>query len=519
MTTPVESVRPGPARDRGVPVYPILLGVALFFQVVATSGVGVWSALRPLAFAFVIVVAITFLIRFALGDAERAGPAAAVTILGVIFGDPRILGLALVVDVIFLVERHLMADRLALPWPTINRAGRVLATIASIAIVIQAVQVGALEVLARSATSEGPFRPARVFAAEGRDRPPDVYVLLLDGYARHDALRQEFGVDDGEFLTGLESHGLTVSAHARTNYPITVQVVMSMFHGALLSTIPELAPLLDGTYKGTEIGLTHQVVQDNPLFDQLHAKDYEIIGVTSGFAQLSLREADDFVTSGQISEFEIAMLRRTVFGDLVDALAPDFVSAQYRDRIRATWATVDQLAGERVDHPRFIFAHVPSPHPPWVFNADGSPRTSGGLKAIYEDMPDTTGMTEEQLHAGYAGAVEALWAPVLDTIDHIDREAATPPIIVVFGDHGSWVGALPGDARLRLLPLLATRVPSGAQPLAADEALVNVFADVLDPTIGTTLARVDPAPSFMFSPKGEYDLHPIDDPNGAIRTP
>ena len=519
MTTRVEAGRPVPAADRGVPAYPIVLGVALFFQVVATSGVGIWAALRPLAFAFVIVVAITFLVRFVLGDAERAGPAAAVTILGLIFGDPRILALAVLVDLVFLVERRVIPGRLALPWATINRAGRVLVTIAAIAILIQSVQLGAFEVLARSATSEGPFRPARVFAPEGAARPPDVYVILLDGYARHDVLQQEFGVDDRAFLAGLESHGLAVSTHARTNYPITVQVVMSMFHAALLSDIPELRPLLDGTYNKTEIGLTHQVVQDNPLFDQLHDKDYEIIGITSGFAQLSLREADDFVTSGQINEFEIAMLRRTVFGDLTNVVAPDFVSSQYRERIEATWTTVDQLAAERADHPRFIFAHVPSPHPPWVFNADGSPRRSGDLKAIYEDMPDTTGLTEQQLHAGYAGSVQALWNPVLDTIDQIDRESATPPIIVVFGDHGSWVGALPGDPRLRFLPLLAARVPGRTQPLADDEALVNVFADILDPAIGTTLARVDPAPSFMFTAKGEYDLHPIDDPNGAIRTP
>ena len=518
MTAATEP-RPVATSGRGLPIYPIVLGVAIFFQLVATSGVGVWVALRPLVIAFLVIVAITALVRVVLGDADRAGPAAALTVLGILFGDPRVLLLVGVVDVAFLVERRVVPGRLVLPWPAINRGGRILTTILAIAILIQSVQLGAFDVLGRSATAEGPFRPARVYTPEGQDRPPDVYVLLLDGYARHDALKQEFGVDDTPFLNGLRADDVTVSTRARTNYPVTVQVVMSMFHGALLSAIPDLAPLLAGTYRGTEIGLTHQVVQDNPLFDQLRARNYEIIGITSGFAQLSLREADDFVTSGQINEFEIAMLRRTVFGDLVNVLARDFVSSQYRARIGDTWATLDQLAAERVDHPRFVFAHVPSPHPPWVFNADGSPRTSGDLHTVYEDMPDTTGLTEDQLHTAYAGAVQALWTPVLDTIGRIDRASSTPPIIVVFGDHGSWVGAFPGDVRLRFLPLLAARVPGRPKPLADDEALVNVFADLLNPTVGTTLPRVDPAPSFMFSAGREYDLQPIDDPNGAIHTP
>jgi hypothetical protein len=161
---------------------------------------------------------------------------------------------------------------------------------------------------------------------------------------------------------------------------------------------------------------------------------------------------------------------------------------------------------------------VPSPHPPWVFNGDGSPRTSPDIHTIYEDQPATTDLTEPQLAAGYTGSVEYLWKPVLDSIDAIDRASASPPVIVVFGDHSSWVGAMPGDVRLRFLPLLAARVPGVDRPLPDDESLVNVFPDLLDPLLGAEFPRVDPAASFMFG-DGGYDLHRIDDPNAAIASP
>ena len=69
-------------------------------------------------------------------------------------------------------------------------------------------------------------------------------MLLLDGYGRSDALKQVFDLDDGSFLTGLRDRGLTVSTHARTNYPITVQAVMSMFHMRLLEDIRSSSPSL-----------------------------------------------------------------------------------------------------------------------------------------------------------------------------------------------------------------------------------------------------------------------------------
>ena len=506
----------GRAKDGGMPVYPIVFGLALFYQVVATSGVGFWVSLRPLLVVLLAVVGITLAIRLALGDADRAGPATAVVVIGVLFGDNRILLLALLVLAVFLVERRVVPGRLSLPWRTMNRGGRLLVAIASIAILIQSVQLGAIPILARSIIAENPFRGPAAASVPLSAARPDIYVILLDGYARHDALGQVFGVDDGPFLGGLAAHGLTVSDKARTSYPITVQVLMSMFHAALLSDIPELKPILDRTYTGTEIGLTHAVVQENPVFDVLHAAGYEVDGISSGFAQVSLRETDRFIDGGQINEFEVAILRRTIAGDVVNLIAPDFVASQERDRITTNLAMLGALAAMRPGRPRFIFAHVPSPHPPWVFNADGSARPSRDVNTIYEEIPDTTGLTEAQMRTAYGGSVQALWQPVLGAIDAIDKASAAPPIIVVFGDHGSWVGALPGDNRLRFLPLLAARVPGKASPFAADEDLVNVFPDLLNPILGTSLPRVDPAPSFMFGPRNPYDLHPIDDPNGAI---
>jgi hypothetical protein len=509
--------RPRKALD--LAIYPIVVGVALVVQLIAANGVGIWVSLRTLIVVVLLGFAVSASLRLLLGDVHRSGLAGFLAMVALLSGETRIVWAAAAGIGLLLIERRLMGGRMAIPWPRLSAIARGVAAILILAIVVQAIQLGAIGVIGRSLVAEGPFRPSRTFAATTSAATPDIYVILLDGYARQDALRQIFDVDEQPFLDGLAARGLTVSSRAVGNYPNTVQVLMAMFNMKLLSDIPALQPVLDETTTQAPLAITHRLVQENPLFDFLEGKGYEIVGISSGFAEVSLREADRFITGGQLNEVEIGMLRRTVLGDIVNALAPDLVSSQQRQRITANFAALDGLAAERPGHPRFVFAHFPSPHPPWVFHADGTPRTVADLRTIYADTPASTGLSMEELKDGYAGSVRYLQQPVLDAIDAIDRQSKTPPVIIVFGDHGSWVGADPGDVRLRFLPLLATRVPGVDRALPDDETLVNVFPDLLKPLFGASFPRVDPAPSFMFSSKGEYDLSVIGDPNQAIHAP
>jgi hypothetical protein len=513
---------PAPPRRRpsvDLAIYPVLVGIALVVQLIAANGVGIWVSLRTLIVVALLGLAVSAALRLLLGDVHRSGLGALLAMVALLSSETRIVWAAAAGIAILLIERRVMGGRMAIPWPRLATVARAVAAILILAIAVQAVQLGAVGVIGRSLVAEGPFRPSRTFAATTSAATPDIYVILLDGYARQDALRQIFDVDEQPFLDALAARGLTVSSRAVGNYPNTVQVLMAMFNMKLLSDIPALQPMLDATSTQAPLAITHHVVQENPLFDFLEGKGYEIVGISSGFAEVSLREADRFITGGQLNEVEIGMLRRTVLGDVVNVLAPDLVSSQQRERITGNFAALHRLASESPDHPRFIFAHIPSPHPPWVFHSDGTPRTVPDVRTIYADTPATTGLSMAELKDGYAGSVRHLQQPVLDAIDAIDRQSKTPPVIVVLGDHGSWVGADPGDIRLRFLPLLAARVPGVDRLLPDDETLVNVFPDILNPLFGASFPRVDPAPSFMYSSKGEYDLSLVGDPNQAIHAP
>jgi len=504
---------------RDVAFYPIVVGLVLVVQLMAFNGVGFYSSVRVLVAVALFSLVATFLFRLVLGDRARSGVAAFLLMVAVLAGDKILVWAALAGVVAIVVERRVLGG-LKIPWPTIGRASRVFAAVLCLAILFQAVQLGAPKVLLYSLTTQGILRPSRSFTVPVSAAKPDIYLILLDGYARADALRQEFGVDEGPFLSALEARGLSVSSRATTQYATTVQVLMAMFNMQLIQDIPQMQPVFDGTNDEVVEAVVHEIVEQNLLFDVLYRQGYEIDGISSGFADVSLRTADHQYSSGTLNEVELGMLSRSIVGDLVDLVAPDLISNQQRTRILRNLSTAGELAQDRPGHPRFVFVHVPSPHPPWVFNADGSARQVTNIENLYSDDPAGTGLSEDQLKSGYAGAVQAIQRPVLDTIDSIEKNSAVPPIIILFGDHGSWVGARPGDERLRFLPLLAAKVPGVAHPLADDEALVNVFPDLLREQFGISVPRVDPAPSFIYPDEAHgYSLTQVGDPNAAIVAP
>jgi hypothetical protein len=83
--------------------------------------------------------------------------------------------------------------------------------------------------------------------------------------------------------------------------------------------------------------------------------------------------------------------------------------------------------------PKFVFAH-PLAHPAFVFSAEGSP-IDPSYPYSGQDGNRFTGTREEYV-SGYRDQVEFLDTKLLDVVDGILAQSATPPVIILQGDHG-----------------------------------------------------------------------------------
>jgi hypothetical protein len=278
-----------------------------------------------------------------------------------------------------------------------------------------------------------------------------------------------------------------------------------------------MAQLLAGTERRPAGGVVREAINENPTLDLLRSRGYETEAILSGWEQVSMREADHVIDTGQINEFEIGVLRRSLVGHVLEAVAPDFVSAQQRDRINAVFSSLQTAPSRLGDRPRLVFAHVPSPHPPWVYNADGSPRTVVNLDAIYGETPASMGLSNEELAIGYAGQVVDVDRRMLAALVPLDAAidaAGRPSVVIIFSDHGTWIGADGGDIRLRFKNLLAIRSTASPIPLRPNETLVNLWPSVFGALFGTEQAR-QPDTEYRIGARDNFDLLEVPDPDAS----
>lgn len=507
------------AVNRPLPIalYPALLAAALVVELANVSGVSLFAVTRSLAIAMLGALALSWLGRLTLRDPDRGGVVAALWVLALVGADDlRVAAMLVVATVLLFGEAYaLPVARRTIRWVRIGRVFSRLVVILAVAIAIQAVQLGTVGDAIRSVIHETALRPGLPDPADPDD--PDIYMVLVDGHARPDIVEDVYGTDETAFLNALAADGFVVASRSRSNYTQTLETLSSFLSQAHLADINRMDGLLAGTEGRPAGAIARNVINDNVTFAFLRARGYEIGAISSGFDQAAMREADWFVDTGQISEFEIGLLRRSVLNHVLEAVAPDVVGAQQRARIQAVFDEFGASPSRTGDRPRFVFAHVPSPHVPWVFRADGSSRTVSDLEHFYAETPASTGLTLEELAAAYGEQVVDSDRRLLESLDRLNvaiDARGRPAVVVVFSDHGSWVYADGGDIRLRFKNLLAVRATDRTLELESNVTLVNVLPSLFEQLYGVAWVR-RPDTQYRFGPRDSFDLIEVVDPDAA----
>ncbi len=485
--------------------YPAGVLILLSLHLWVASGVSPFAAVRGMAVVVILGVALAAAGAALMRDRHRGGVVGLLLVLLVVAGGrPGIVPILLLAIAVLLVERYGPA-RLTLNWAWIGRLfGRGTAILA-LAVFFEAVQLGRLTDVAAAIQREGPLRTF-TSAAPPADAP-DVYVILLDGYARADIMRDRYGLDDSPFIGGLSDRGFEVASGSHSNYLITNLSLASFLNGRLIDEVPALAPLIADP-SGVDGPPVYRAISSPAVVEDFRSIGYETVAISSGFEQVAVRGVDRFIDSGEVNEFEIQLLRPSVIPPVATALVPDVLSGQQRSRIESIMVALEGLAGEAATRPRFVFAHVPSPHAPWVSHADGTPRLTTNLEAWYWDTPETTGLTRAEIVDAYAGQSTYLGRRTLAAIDRVLSSSSMPPVIYVVSDHGSSLDVTLENAETRLRNLFAAYTPGRAGLHPDDATLVNLFPVLFDSYFGTDLGR-SPETLFTEGPRGLFDPVPV----------
>jgi hypothetical protein len=473
MTVPDRQGGPEPV---AAPIFPIVMAVAWILEAFAGSGDPLPHLWRPLILTALLVGAITGVIWLA---GRRRPPPLLVAGLAILLFLKAWPLLGVVVagivwrGLVALMRRvsHRPPLRAPAAGHVVNLAntfGLVLLLVALVSVVLSGVE---------------PF-PAQT-ATRGAAQPsaPNMYFVLLDGYPREDSL-DALGIDNSSFLAELQERGFAVAPRSRTNYHNTLLTLTSMFNGRYLGDVPELSPA--ATDQAATVRQLSYALNRVDLLDDLRTRGYEIIDSPSVYGATTLFSADVLLSSGTINQFDQRILSRSYLGDLLTTLSPNLIDGWLRDAVLTPMRDVETIASSDAGSPRFMFAHVLSPHPPFLFDSAGElPEVDACYPSgcsLWTSERKVLGISEAEYEDLLADQLEFLNGRILEMVDQV---AAHDPaaVIILFGDHGIRFDA--GVSLEYFRNFFAARTPGHKGLFPADISPINVVTTLENAYLGT----------------------------------
>jgi hypothetical protein len=350
--------------------------------------------------------------------------------------------------------------------------------------------------------------PVDGFHLPENGQAPDIYYIILDAYTRDDELLQNYQLDNTPFLNDLEAMGFYVARCSQSNYAQTELSVSSSLNYNYLDALGD--NFIAGNRDRSALW---PLIQHSAIRQVLGSLGYTIINFRNNYSWLAWEDADYLFASpgdsetnavlsqGSMNGFEIMFLRSTVgiaaldFAEklkLPKTLMLDTRSPE-RNNYRRVLYTLEKLKSNNVPAmpgPKFIYAHIISPHPPFVFD------TNGNFEFWPEDDPQ-----------GYATQVTFISKQIETTVKGIIEHAAVPPVIILQGDHG--INGTDPQRRMKIFN--AYYLPGeGGQWLYPSISPVNTFRVVLNSYFGGSLELL-PDRSYYSTYKDPYHYQEIVD--------
>ncbi len=219
---------------------------------------------------------------------------------------------------------------------------------------------------------------------------------------------------------------------------------------------------------------------------QLDSVGYKTVAFATGFAWSEITDADVYLTPSplwsEMTGFETLLVRTTPARHLEDLgwINLDEIDGQrYRGRTQYILNSMKELA--RMPGPKFVFIHIISPHPPFVYASDGSLTDPA---AFLNEDDRYTSVTYKN---GYINQTEYIGGQLEKAIATLLNKSPRPPVIILQGDHAPWMQTGAGKFKI----LNAYYLPGHENLLYPSISPVNTFRLVLDAYLGADYPLLD----------------------------
>jgi hypothetical protein len=246
---------------------------------------------------------------------------------------------------------------------------------------------------------------------------PDVYYIILDGYTSSSILAKDLGYDNSAFTNYLSRKGFFVARKSRSNYAYTY---LSLASSLNMNYIKDLDDAPDQQQECI------RRIHESSVMRLFRANGYRVIQFAPNWLVNRQNPYSETTFNPRVvNEFENLVLKRF----LLRSFLKQGIMSTYKARTLYTLHCLQTMPEDR--HSTFVFAHILSPHPPFVFDRKGN---TPELQPIFHRPPGSHDWYPKER---YTDQIHYLNQLIEETIDQILRKSENPPIIIIQGDHGA----------------------------------------------------------------------------------
>jgi len=309
---------------------------------------------------------------------------------------------------------------------SLNKPTKIVNVIAAFLVIISLLGTGEYFLTAgfsNEILSEGPLEIS--ISPSSTDNLPDVYYIILDGYAGSKSLKQILNYDNSEFTDFLKNKGFYMAAESYSNYRATKISIPTTLNMNYVTNLSEIKGI-DFT-EGKEL---IKISRDNEVIKNFKSKGYTTYAIEAGSKPTNSMKNIDFrlctIKNDAVSDFNLMLIRTSI----LNPIHVELFSNEQRDRILCGFTELAKMA-LRDDSPKFVLAHLMIPHRPYLFDANGEP-VNPKLLTLDDEGDIAMGTWEADLYLGHLKFVNLKMKEVISKL----TDTNDPPVIIIQSDHG-----------------------------------------------------------------------------------
>ncbi|MBL7732771.1 MAG: sulfatase-like hydrolase/transferase [Chitinophagaceae bacterium] len=280
---------------------------------------------------------------------------------------------------------------------------------------------------------------------------PDIYFILADEYPGNTELKDLFAYDNSPFIDSLTNRGFHHVAESYSNYnytPFSMASLLNMEYLQLEASNRSAADLTHAYEKIKNSKLLHFLQQHGYQLYNYSIFDFE--GQPGRRLEKFLPVSTRLITSQTF----LSRAENSIFFNLVTrfrskAALKKLTYAYQHNNEKIYQLTLD-VAGKKTSNPKFIYTHLEMPHYPYYFDKNGKERP-------FEKLVEGN-QTDKEAFVSY---LQYCNEKFLALIDQIRKQSATPPVIILMGDHGFRHFTQPQEKKYYFNNLAAVYLPGG----------------------------------------------------------